>query len=171
MTDPFLLSAYDDDDGERAARPAGRNENLALRSGIPREYLDRAPADVVEAVENTVTRAESWAGLAADLHQILEAAGFQLHDPYGEGGGFHIATHVRDDGVLVDWNVRDCTNYEPGSFEITIEAIVRPALEAILEACGFAAEAIPQGLDNAGCILVTGRTGNPRVIPPGRGRR
>jgi|SRR5882724_3091218 hypothetical protein len=171
MTDPFLLSANDDDDAMPARRPAGKNDDLALRSGLPQEYLDRAPAEVVEDLENAVSLMESWAGLAADLQHVLEAAGFPLHDPYGEGGGFHIATHVREDGVLVDWNVRDRTNYEPGSFEITVEAIVRPALEAVLVACGFAAEAIPRGQDNAGCILVTGRSATPGVIPPGRRRR
>jgi hypothetical protein len=172
MTDPFLLSANDDDDdATRVLRPAGKNEDLAFRSGLPREYLDRAPAEVVEDLENAVTLMESWAGLAADLQQVLEAAGFRLHDPYGEGGGFHIATHVREDGVLVDWNVRDRTNYEPGSFEVTVEAIVRSALEAILGACGFAAEAIPQGQDNAGLILVRGRNGTPGTVPPGRRRR
>jgi hypothetical protein len=170
MTDPFLLSANDDDDALRAHRPAG-HDDLAPRPGLPPEYAGRAAAGVADGREGTATLMESWAGLAADLQQVLEASGFQLHDPYGAGGGFHIATHVREDGVLVDWNVRNHTNYEPGSFEITIEAIVRPALEAILVACGFAAEMIPPGQDNAGCIVVTGRNGAPGVVPPGRRRR
>lgn len=34
---------------------------------------------------------------------------------------------------------------------------MRPALQAILTACGFAAQTIPEGQDDAGYILVTGR--------------
>ncbi len=41
------------------------------------------------------------------------------------------------------------------------EAIMQPALQAILAACGFAVEIIPEDQDDAGCILVTGHTGAP----------
>jgi hypothetical protein len=152
VTDPFLLSASDDESAP-AARPVGRNDELALRSGLPRAILDIAPA---EAVENFVTRVESWAELAAGLHQALEAAGFRQHDPWSAGGGFHIAAHLRDDGVVVSWATRQYTSYGPGSFENTIANIMQPALQAILATCGFAAQTIPEGHDYAGCILVTG---------------
>ncbi len=157
VTDPFLLSASDNESAP-AGRPVGRNDELALRSGLPRAILDIAPAEVVE---DFVTRVESWAELAAGLHQALDAAGFRQHDPWGEGGGFHIAAHVRDDGVLVFWATRQYSSCGPGSFEKAIENIMQPALQAILAACGFATETIPEGDDDAGCILVTGRTETP----------
>lgn len=157
VTDPFLLSA-DEDESAPAARSAGRNDELALRSGLPRAILDIAPA---EAVEDFVTRVESWAELTATLRQVLEAAGFHQHEPWAAGGGFHIAAHVRDDGVLVSWATRQYTSCEPGSFENTIESIMQSALQVILAACGFATQTIPEGHDNAGYILVTGRTDTP----------
>jgi hypothetical protein len=152
-----LLSA-DDGESAPAARPTGRNDELALRSGLPQAILDIAPA---EAVEDFVRRVESWAELTAALRQALEAAGFHQHEPWGAGGGFHIAAHVRDDGVLVSWATRQHTSCEPGSFENTIESIMQSALQAVLAACGFAAQAIPEGHDHAGCILVTGRPDAP----------
>jgi hypothetical protein len=154
VTGPFLLSVYDNESAP-AARSAGRNDELALRSGFPRAILDIASA---EAAENFVTRIESWAELVAGLRQALEAAGFRQHDPRGAGGGFHITAHLRDDGVLVSWVVRQDMSSAPGSFGSTIENVMRSALQAILTACGFAAQAIPEGHDDAGCILVTGRT-------------
>ena len=159
VTDPFLLSGYG---GESvpAARSAGGNGELALRSGLPWAILDIVPA---EAVESFVTRVESWAELAADLRQELEAAGFHQHDPSSAGGGFHIAAHLRDDGVLVSWATRRYASCEPGSFESTVENIMRPALQAILAARGFAAQAIPEGHDDAGYILVTARTDTPEL--------
>ena len=157
VTDPFLLSANDDESAP-AAPSAGRNDELALRAGLPRAIPGIAPA---EAAESFVTRAESRAELAAGLRRALEAAGFRQHDPRDAGGGFHIAAHLPDDGVLVSWATRQYTSHEPGSFENTIENIMQPALQAILAACGFAAQAIPEGHDYAGCILVIGRTDTP----------
>lgn len=157
VTDPFLLSA-DGGKSAPAARSADRNNQLALRSGLPRAILDIAPA---EAVEDFVRRVESWAELTAALRQVLEAAGFHQHEPRGTGGGFHIAAHVRDDGVLVSWATRQYTSCEPGSFENTTESIMQSALQAVLAACGFAAQAIPEGHDYAGYILVTGQLDRP----------
>ena len=157
VTDPFLLSATDGESAP-AARPVSRNNELALRSGLPQAILDIVPA---EAVEDYVTRVESWAELAAGLRQTLQAAGFHPHDPHSAGGGFHIASHARDDSILVTWATRQYTPDGPGSFENTVKNIMQPALQAILTADGFAAERIPEGHDDAGCILVTGRTDTP----------
>jgi hypothetical protein len=104
---------------------------------------------------------ESWTELAAGLCTALEAAGFRQHDPLSAGGGFHIAAHVRDDGVLVSWATWQDTSSEPGSAENTIETIMQSALQAILAASGYAAQMIPEGHDDAGCILVTGRSDTP----------
>jgi hypothetical protein len=156
VTDPFLLSANDDESGP-ATSVVGRIDELALRSGLPRAILNRMPAEAVGVVEEFVTRVESWADLVGDLREVLEAAGFQQHDPRGEGGGYHIAAHVRDDGVLVSWATTQYKASGPGSFEYTVERIVQPALREVLGACGFAAQLIPDGHDDAGCILVTGR--------------
>jgi hypothetical protein len=156
VTDPFLLSAHDEESGP-GGTAAGRIDELALRSGLPRAILDRMPAEAVGVVEEFVTRVESWADLVGDLREVLEAAGFRQHDPRGEGGGYHIAAHVRDDGVLVSWATTQYKASGPGSFEYTVERIVQPALRKVLEECGFAAQLIPDGQDDAGCILVTGR--------------
>lgn len=157
VSDPFLLSGYGGESAP-AARPTGGNDEPALRSGLPRAILDIVPA---ETVESFVTRVESWAELTADLRQELEAAGFHQHDPSSAGGGFHIAAHLRDDGVLISWATRRYTSCEPGSFESTVENMMRPALHVILAACGFAAQAIPEGHEDAGYILVTGHADNP----------
>jgi hypothetical protein len=160
VTDPFLFSAHDEE-FEAEGQLAGRIEELALRSGLPRAVLDRMPAEAVGVVEEFVTRVESWADLVSDLREVLEAAGFRQHDPRGEGGGYHIAAHVRDDGVLVSWATRQYKASGPGSFEYTVERTVQSALEEVLGACGFAAQPIPDGQDDAGCILVTGRPAIP----------
>jgi hypothetical protein len=167
VTDPFLWSASDDESAP--SRPVSRTGELALRSGLPRAVLDVVPAEVAE---DFVTRVERWADLSAGLHQALQAAGFRQHDPWGAGGGFHIAAHVHDDGVLVSWATRQYTSHEPGSFENTMADIMTPALQAILAACGFAAQTIPDGRDYPGYLLVTGRTGTPAwsADAPGRGR-
>jgi hypothetical protein len=160
VTDPFLLSA-NDDRSEAEGRLAGRLDELALRSGLPRAVLDRIPAEAVGVVEEFVTRVESWADLVGELREVLEAAGFRQHDPRGEGGGYHIAAHVRDDGVLVSWATTQYKASGPGSFEYSVERTVQSALHAVLVACGFAAQQIPDGQDDAGCILVTGRPAVP----------
>lgn len=157
MSGPFLLSGHGGESAA-AARPTGGNDELALRSALPRAILDIVPA---EAVESFVTRVDSWAELTTDLCQELEAAGLPQHDPWSAGGGFHIAAHLRDDGVLVSWATRRYTSCEPASFESTVENIMRPALHGILAARGFEAQAIPEGHEDAGYILVTGRTDTP----------
>jgi hypothetical protein len=151
VTDLFLLSGTDSEAAPEA-RPVNRNDDLALRSGLPQDILDIVPAQVVE---DYVTRVESWAELVTSLRQTLQAAGLAQHDPHSTGGGFHIASHARDDGVLVTWATRQYTSHEPGSFENTVANIMQPALQAILAANGFAAEKVPEGDDDAGCILVT----------------
>jgi hypothetical protein len=151
-----LLSANDDESFPQGSA-AGRIDELALRSGLPRAILDRMPAEAVGVVEEFVTRVESWADLVGELREVLEAAGFRQHDPRGEGGGYHIAAHVRDDGVLVSWATTQYKASGPGSFEYTVERVVQPALREVLAASGFEAQQIPDGHDDAGCILVTGR--------------
>jgi hypothetical protein len=165
VTDPFLLSAYDDEPGIEA-QAVGRIDELARKAGLPRSLLDTAPAEILEDIAEAVARAESWSGLADRVYEALEAAGFHQHDPYNAegGGGFHINTILRDDGILVSWASRRHTMYEPGSFEITIERIVQTALLAILVACGFEAGQIPDHEDFAGYILVTGRAGEPGLL-------
>jgi hypothetical protein len=155
VTDPFLLSAGDD---EPPAEPSRRAVELERRLGLPRTVLDIVPLEVMEEL---VRRGEAWKELCADLRRTLIAAGFPQHDPQGEGGGFHIASHLRDDGVLVSWATRQYTSHEAGSFENTVSEIMQPALQAILLSCGFATQTIPEGLDYAGYLLVTGRTAAP----------
>jgi hypothetical protein len=157
VTDPFLLTANDLEPAP-AARPASKLDDLARRSGLPRAVLDIVPA---EAVEDFLTRVESWADLTADLREELEAAGFHRHEPWSTGGGFHIAAHCRDDGVLVSWSTKRYIPDAPGFFEKAVEQVMQPALQAILAACGFAVQQIPEGQDFAGYILVTGRTDTP----------
>ena len=136
----------------------GRIDELARKSGLPRSLLDTAPAEILQDIAEAVARAESWSDLADSIYDALEAAGFHQHDPYNAegGGGFHINTILRDDGILVSWASRRHTVYEPGSFEVTVERIVQTGLLAILVACGFAAEQIPDDEDFAGYILVSG---------------
>jgi hypothetical protein len=157
VTEPFLLSASDDESAP-APQPVSRASELALRSGLPQAVLDIVPA---EAAQDFVMRVERWADLSAGLRQALEAAGFHQHEPWSAGGGYHIAAHVRDDGVLVSWATKQYSAHDPGSFENTIENIMQPTLQAILAACGFAAQTIPEGHDCAGYLLVTGRTDAP----------
>jgi hypothetical protein len=133
-------------------------DELARRAGVPRGVLDIVSPEVIE---DFVTRVESWADLSAGLRQALGAAGFQQHDPRGAEGGFYIASHLRDDGVLATWSTRDYTSHEPGSFENMIPAIMNPALQSVLAVCGVAVQTIPAGEDNAGDLLVTGRTDMP----------
>jgi hypothetical protein len=149
-----LLSGSDDDLA-RAAWPVSRIGELALRSGLPRAVLDLVP---IEVAEDFGARMENWADLIAALRQVLEAAGFHQHDPWSAGGGFHIAAHVHNDGVLVSWAAEQDTTQESGSFENTIATIMQPALQAILAASGFTVQTIPDDHDYGGYLLVTSRT-------------
>jgi hypothetical protein len=157
VTDPFLLSSNSDDLAP-AARPVSRTGELAQRSGLPRAVLDLVPTEVAE---DFVIRMENWADLSAALRQVLEAAGFHQHDPWSVGGGFHIAAHVHDDGVLVSWAAKQYTTHELDSFEHTIATIMQPALQAILAAAGFTVQTIPDDHDYGGYLLVAGRTDAP----------
>jgi hypothetical protein len=168
VTDPFLRSDYDDESGS-GTQPVGRIDELARKSGLPRSLLDTAPAEILEDIAEAVARAESWSDLADSIYDALEAAGFHQHDPYNAegGGGFHINTILRDDGILVSWASRRHTVYEPGSFEVTVERMVQTALLAILVACGFEAEQIPDEEDFAGYILVSGLGDEPGLLSAG----
>lgn len=168
MTDPFLRSDFDDESGSQA-QSVSRIDELARKSGLPRSLLDTAPAEILEDIAEAVARAESWSGLADSIYEALEAAGFHQHDPYNAegGGGFHVNTILRDDGILVSWASRRHTVYEPGSFEVTVERIVQSGILAILVACGFEAEQIPDDEDFAAYILVTGRRDEPGLLSAG----
>ena len=99
------------------------------------------------------------APIADDVHEALEAAGFHAHDPYSTGGGFHIAIHMYDDAVLVCWAARQQTADRVGPLERAVEGIMNPAVQAILQSSGFSSRIIPEGEDNAGCVMVFGRGG------------
>ncbi len=141
VTDPFLLSA---NDGELAlnSQPTGRTaESEQLSDADFNRY-------VAQITERVVRSARRWAPLVARLDEALEAAGFHRHDPYSAGGGYHMATHSRDDGVLVCWAARqdspeamyrlDSPLYQPDTFERAVERIMNPALLAVLTRAGFA---------------------------------
>jgi hypothetical protein len=152
VTDPFLLSANDDELAPEP-RPTGRNAEQAHPRGTG-FVLDEA-----EIRAGVARSARRWAPLVARIHAALETAGFHQHDPYSEGGGYHTATHVRDDGVLICWAARyddPETLYQPDTYERAVERIMNPVLLAIVTAAGFAAWQIPDEEDNGGCIVVTG---------------
>lgn len=113
-------------------------------AGVPQEHID----------EFETLRAR-WAELVAELNRVLEAAGFRPHDPQGPGGGYWICWHLRDDAVMVDWVVTSSDSVESGD---RISGIMNPALQAILNESGFTTDVIPPGEDDAGSVLVTGRT-------------
>jgi hypothetical protein len=118
-----------------------------------------------DEAEDFVARDESRAELAAGVREALEAGGFHRHDCYGAGGGFCINAHIRDEAVLVAWAAREATPHDTTSLERQVELIMQPALVAILAASGFDARPIPDGEDDAGCILVYGRADPPQWPP------
>ncbi len=141
MSDPFLRSSGEDTSpGIRSLAPSFHE--MLREAGVPQDHIDEFEALRVQ-----------WSELVADLGQALEDAGFRRHDPMGRPGGFWIAWHLRDDGVLVTWAVN---NDRSGRFGDPITAIMHPTLQAILNAYGFAAERIPDDEDDAGSVLVTG---------------
>lgn len=149
MSDPFLRSSGDE--APPAIRSLGRSFHGMLReAGVPQAHVDE-----FEALR------ERWADLVADLDQALESVGFRRHDPMGPGGGFWICWHLREDGVLASWAV---TNDSAVEFGDRISGIMHPALQAVLTACGFVAELVPEDEDNAGTVLVTGREGDRRSL-------
>lgn len=118
-----------------------------------------------DAAEDLVTRDESRAGLATDIREALEAGGFHRHDAYGPGGGFHVNAYIRDEAVLVTWAAREATPHVTSPLERQVELIMQPALVGILAASGFDARPIPDGEDDAGCVLVYGHA-DPPGWPP-----
>lgn len=153
MTDPFLRSPADDE--LAAETQAAADEDLLRRSGLPRAVFDLVPR---EHIEQFVTRVESWAELADDLDDDLNSAGFQRHEIDGPGGGFHIATWLRDDGVIVSWSLRGPVDpHEANPMDDKIRAIMGTAIAQILTAYGYNAQVIPADEDDANCVLVTGR--------------
>jgi len=118
-----------------------------------------------DEAEHFVTRDESRAELAADVREALEAGGFHRHDSYGPGGGFHINAYIRDEAVLVAWTAREAIPHVTSVLERQVELIMQPALVAILATSGFDARAIPDGEDDAGCVLVYGHA-DPPAWPP-----
>ncbi|MDN3354127.1 hypothetical protein [Actinomadura sp. DC4] len=146
MSDPFLRSSGD------VIPPAIRSvppsfHDMLREAGVPQEHIDE-----FEALR------ERWSDLVADLGRALENSGFARHDPMGEGGGYWICWHLRDDGVMVTWAV---TNDRSVEFGDAMSAIMHPTLMAVLIECGFEAELIPEGDEDAGSVLVTGHAGAP----------
>jgi hypothetical protein len=155
VTDPFLLSASDDVPGPAA--PVDRLGGLARRMHVSRALLQDMPPDMLDQMEEFAARSEEhherWGDLAGLIVSKLTAAGFGQHDPFGPRGGFCIS--VWDDGVTVGWSPTEYADDMVSPFEKTVEHVMLPALEQILQATGFTASRIPEGQDNSGYIRVT----------------
>jgi hypothetical protein len=128
---------------------------------VPRTMLDRMPPETLDQLEELAARIEAnqetWGDLAGLLASQLTAAGFRPHDPYGQRGGFHLC--LWEDGVVLAWSTTEYPEDSVSPFEKTVEHAMRPALEQILQAVGFAARIIPEEEDNAGSVRVTGWQG------------
>ncbi|MFC0038223.1 hypothetical protein [Actinomadura rayongensis] len=151
MTDPFPLSSGG------APRDVGdlTIDELRERTGWPPSVFDMVPR---EDVVSFLRRVEGSAPLNEEIGAALESAGMDRHDTAGEGsGGFHVATWLRDDGVVVSWALRGRMNSDGDAFESAVHAVMHPALARILTAAGFDARIIPEDEDDAGFVLVTGR--------------
>jgi hypothetical protein len=155
VTDPFLLSGSDDTPAPAAT--ANRLGELARRMGVSRALLQDTPPDVLDRMEEFAARSEAnnerWGDLTDLIARKLTAAGFRRHDPSGPRGGFCV--HVQDDGVTVGWSATEYAEDTVSPFEKTVEHIMLPALEQLLQATGFTASAIPEGQDNSGYLRVT----------------
>lgn len=155
MTDPFLLSGSDD--APLPAGPVDRFGELARRMGVSRAMLQDMPTDMLDRMEEFAARSEAnserWGDLTDLIVRKLTAAGFRRHDPSGPRGGFCV--HVWDDGVTVGWSATEYADDMVSPFEKTVEHIMLPALEQLLQVTGFTASTIPEGQDNSGYIRVT----------------
>ena len=155
VTDPFLLSASDD--APVPAAPADRIGTLARRMHVSRTMLQDMPPGMLDRMEEFAARSqahrERWGDLTDLIVRKLTAAGFRQHDPFGPRGGFCIS--VWDDGVTVGWSATEYKEDIVSPFEKTVEHVMLPALEQILQATGFTASTIPKGQDNSGYIRVT----------------
>jgi hypothetical protein len=121
----------------------------ALLQGMSPEILDR----MEEFAARTEAHYERWGDLTDLIVRKLTAAGFRQHDPSGPRGGFCV--HVWDDGVIVGWSATEYTDDMVSPFEKTVEHVMIPALEQLLQATGFTAGIIPEGQDDSGYIRVT----------------
>jgi hypothetical protein len=159
VTDPYLLSGSDDAPGP--AVPADMINELARRMGVPRTMLEDMPQETLDQINQSVARTEAdqeaWGGLADSIASTLTAAGFRRHDPYGHRGGFHLS--LWEDGVILAWSTTEYPEDSVSPFEKTVEHVMNPALEQILQATGFTARIVPEGEDNAGSVRVTGGPG------------
>jgi hypothetical protein len=155
VTDPFLLSAYDD--APVPAAPADRIGQLARKMHVSRAMLRDMPPDTLARMEEFAARSEAhrerWGDLTGLIVSKLTAAGFRRHDPLGQHGGFCVS--VWDDGVTVGWSTTEYTEDTVSPFEKTVEHVMLPALQQLLQATGFTASTIPEGQDNSGDIRVT----------------
>jgi hypothetical protein len=155
VTDPFLLSARDD--APVPAAPADRIDGLARRMHVSRSTLQDMPSEILDRMEEFAARSEAhserWGDLTGLIVRTLTAAGFRQHDPFGPRGGFCVS--VWDDGVTVGWSAAEYADDMVSPFEKTVEHVMLPALEQILQATGFTASSIPEGQDNSGYIRVS----------------
>lgn len=159
MTDPYLLSANDDERAPVAL--ADRIGELARKMRVPRTMLGDITPELLDHMEQTAVRveavAETWGELADSIARKLTAAGFRRHDPLGQRGGFGLC--LWEDGVIVTWSATEYAEDAVSPFEEMVEHVMNPALEQILQATGFTARIIPAEEDNGGYIRVTGWQG------------
>jgi hypothetical protein len=125
---------------------------------VSRSMLQDMPSEILDRMDEFAARSEAhsqrWGDLTDSIIRTLTAAGFRQHDPFGPRGGFCVS--VWDDGVTVGWSATEYAEDMVSPFEKTVEHVMRPALEQILQATGFTASSIPEGQDNSGYIRVTG---------------
>ncbi len=100
-------------------------------------------------------RAATRTRLIDDVFEALEHAGFHQHDLH-DPGGFHVNTMLFDSEVLVSWSARLDSLPEFSPYELDVEAIMQPAVLAILVRFGLEARQIPEDQNYAGYILVSG---------------
>lgn len=124
---------------------------------MSRAMLHDMPPETLDRMEQFAARSEAhherWGDLTGLIVRKLTAAGFRQHDPFGPRGGFCVS--VWDDGVTVGWSTTEYIADVVSPFEKTVEHVMLPALEQLLQATGFTATTIPEGQDNSGDIRVT----------------
>lgn len=154
VTDPFLLSGADDLAGPA---PVDRVDELARRMGMPRSSLAGTDDEMLDRLEWLCDRSDehetAWGGLADQVDRELIAAGFMRHNPMGHRGGFCLS--LWDDGVLLAWSTTEYEEDTVSPFEKMVSRVMHPAIDQILQATGFGTRLIPDGEDNAGCIMIT----------------